>query len=108
MNKIKIVFFLAVLVFGVTPVFADQSDKGQCPQKRTTKNAPANFLKLTNPLELTQKRLKKGEILYLKISDGQMFWAIKNGIKGTSMPSYSDLADWEIWVLIHYIRQFGK
>ena len=148
MNKIKIVFFIAVLVFGVTPVFADPSDKGQCPQKRTTKNAPANFLKLANPLELTEKRLKKGEMLYLKkakplqcvhchgirgdgagelglqatpparnvtcketlknISDGQMFWAIKNGIKGTSMPSYSDLADWEIWVLIHYVRQFGK
>ena len=62
MNKIKIVFFIAVLVFGVTPVFADQSDKGQCPQKRTTKNAPTKFLKLTNPLELTEKRLKKGEI----------------------------------------------
>ena len=147
-KKIKIVFFLAVLVFGVAPVLAVQADTGQCPQKRTTKSAPAKFLKLTNPLELTDKRLKKGEILYLKkakplqcvhchgirgdgtgelglqanpparnftcketiknISDGQMFWAIKNGIKGTSMPSYSDLADWEIWVLSHYVRQFGK
>ena len=144
----KIVFLLAVLVLGVTPVFADKPDNGECPQKRTTKNAPANLLKLTNPLELTAKRLIKGEILYLKkakplqcvhchgirgdgtgelglqanpparnftcketmknILDGQMFWAIKNGIKGTSMPSYSDLADWEIWVLIHYVRQFGK
>ena len=42
------------------------------------------------------------------ISDGQMFWAIKNGVKGTAMPAYSELADWEIWVLIHYVRQFGK
>ena len=66
MKKIKMVFLLAVLVFGVTPVLADQSEKGQCPQKRTTKNAPAKFLKLTNPLELTEKRLKKGEMLYLK------------------------------------------
>lgn len=42
------------------------------------------------------------------ISDGQMFWAIKNGVKDTAMPAYSELADWEIWVLIHYVRQFGK
>ena len=42
------------------------------------------------------------------ISDGQMFWAVKNGVKGTAMPAYSELADWEIWVLIHYVRQFGK
>ena len=42
------------------------------------------------------------------VSDGQMFWAIKNGIEGTVMPAYSDFADWQIWVLIHYVRQFGK
>jgi len=42
------------------------------------------------------------------ISDGQMFWAIKNGVKGTAMPAYSELEDWEIWVLIHYVRQFEK
>ncbi len=39
------------------------------------------------------------------ISDGQMFWAIKHGIPGTAMPAYPDLADWQIWVLIHYVRQ---
>ena len=39
------------------------------------------------------------------ISDGQMFWVIRNGIPGTAMPGYPDLADWKIWVLIHYIRQ---
>jgi hypothetical protein len=42
------------------------------------------------------------------ISDGQMFWAIKNGIEGTAMPAYPDLADWQIWVLVHYVRQFGE
>ena len=42
------------------------------------------------------------------ISDGQMFWAIKNGIKGTAMPAYPELVDWQIWALIHYVRQFGK
>ena len=42
------------------------------------------------------------------ISGGQMFWAIKNGIEGTAMPAYPDLADWQIWVLIHYVSQFGE
>jgi hypothetical protein len=42
------------------------------------------------------------------VSDGQMFWAIKNGIVDTAMPSYSDLADWKIWVLIQYIRYLGE
>ena len=148
MKKIIIFLFVVFLVFGSPPVFADKPDKAQCPQKRTTPAAPTQYLELKNPLEVTAKRLKKGEVLYMdkaqpmqclhchgargdgtgelglqanpparnftcvetmkNISDGQMFWAIKNGIKGTSMPSYSDLADWEIWVLIHYVRQFGK
>ena len=42
------------------------------------------------------------------ISDGQMFWAIRNGISGTAMPAYPDLADWQIWVLIQYVKQFRK
>jgi len=42
------------------------------------------------------------------VSDGQMFWAIKNGVKGTAMPAYSDFMDWQIWVLIHFVRQFGE
>jgi mono/diheme cytochrome c family protein len=41
------------------------------------------------------------------ISDGQMFWVIKNGAPGTAMPAYADLADWQIGVLIHYIRQWS-
>ena len=105
-------------------------------------------MELKNPLEVTAKRLKKGELLYLKkaqpiqcvhchgtrgdgtgelglqanpparnftctetmknVSDGQMFWAIKNGLEGTVMPAYSDFADWQIWVLIHFVRQFGE
>ena len=42
------------------------------------------------------------------ISDGQMFWVIRNGVPGTAMPAYPDLADWKIWVLIHYVKQFGQ
>ena len=42
------------------------------------------------------------------LSDGQLFWIIKNGSKNTSMFSFSDLSDNEIWQLVHYIRQFSK
>ena len=148
MKKIIIFLFVVFLVFGSPPVFADKPDKAQCPQKRTTPAAPKKYLEFKNPLELTAKRLKKGEVLYMakaqpmqclhchgargdgtgelglqanpparnftcaktmkNVSDGQMFWVIKNGIVGTAMPAYSDLADWQIWVLIHYVRQFGK
>ena len=145
----KIIFLsVAFLVFGSSPVFADKPDKAQCPQKRTTPAAPTKYLELKNPLEVTAKRLQKGEVLYMakaqpmqclhchgargdgtgelglqanpparnftctetmkNVSDGQMFWAIQNGIEGTAMPAYSDFADWQIWVLIHYVRQFGK
>lgn len=38
------------------------------------------------------------------ISDGQLFWIIKNGSKGTSMPAYKHMSDEKIWQLIHYIR----
>ena len=148
MKKIIIFLSVAFLAFGFSLVFADNPDKAQCPQKRTTPAAPKKYLEFKNPLELTAKRLKKGEVLYMakaqpmqclhchgtrgdgtgelglqanprarnftcmetmkNVSDGQMFWVIKNGIVGTAMPAYSDLADWQIWVLIHYVRQFGK
>ena len=148
MKKIIIFLFVAFLVFGSSHVFADKPDKAQCPQKRTTPAAPKKYLEFKNPLKVTAKRLKKGEVLYMakaqpmqclhchgargdgtgelglqanpparnftctetmkNVSDGQMFWAIKNGIEGTAMPAYSDLADWQIWLLIHYVRQFGK
>jgi hypothetical protein len=42
------------------------------------------------------------------LSDGQLLWVIKNGSKNTSMFSFSDLSDNEIWQLVHYIRQFAK
>ncbi len=43
-----------------------------------------------------------------KVSDGQMFWIIKNGSPGTGMPAYKFLSDDEIWKLILYIRHFEK
>ena len=143
-----IIISIAIWVSGVSLAFADKPDKAQCPQNRTTPDAPGKYFGLKNPLEATEKRIKKGEVLYMdtaqpmqcfhchgargdgtgelglqadpparnftcaetmkSISDGQMFWVIKNGIKGTAMPAYPDLADWQIWVLIHYVRQFGE
>ena len=147
--KITVILIsITIWVFGASLAFADQPDKAQCPQNRTTPDAPAKFAELKNPLEATEKRIKKGEVLFIdtaqpmqclhchgargdgtaelglqadpparnftcaetmkSVSDGQMFWVIKNGIKGTAMPAYPDLADWQIWVLIHYVRQFGE
>ena len=143
-----IIISIAIWVSGVSLAFADKPDKAQCPQNRTTPDAPGKYFGLKNPLEATEKRMKKGEVFYMdtahpmqclhchgargdgtgelglqadpparnftcaetmkRISDGQMFWAIKNGIEGTAMPAYPDLADWQIWVLIHYVRQFGE
>ena len=42
------------------------------------------------------------------LPDGQLFWIIRNGSPTTSMFSYSDLSDDQIWQLIHYIRKFLK
>ena len=147
--KITVILIsITIWVFGASLAFADRPDKAQCPQNRTTPDAPKKFAELKNPLEATEKRIKKGEVLFIdtaqpmqclhchgargdgtgelglqadpparnftcaetmkSVSDGQMFWVIKNGIEGTAMPAYPDLADWQIWVLIHYVRQFGE
>lgn len=42
------------------------------------------------------------------ISDGQMFWIIKNGSPAAGMPAYKFLSDDEIWKLILYIRHFEQ
>lgn len=42
------------------------------------------------------------------ISDGQLFWIIKNGSPGTSMMGYSHLSDSEIWKLVLYLREFSR
>ncbi len=44
-----------------------------------------------------------------EISDGQMFWIIKNGSGGTKMPAHKEtLTDREIWQLILYIKNFSN
>jgi mono/diheme cytochrome c family protein len=42
------------------------------------------------------------------LPDGQLFWVIKNGSPGTAMPSFSYLADEQVWQLILYLRSFSK
>lgn len=42
------------------------------------------------------------------LPDGQLFWIIKNGSPGTTMPAFKRLEDEQIWQLIHYIRHFSK
>jgi len=51
------------------------------------------------PRNFTCYRTMKG------ISDGQLFWTIKNGSHGTQMPSFTKLEDEQIWKLILYIRR---
>jgi mono/diheme cytochrome c family protein len=42
------------------------------------------------------------------ISDGQLFWIIKNGSMGTGMMGFPGLPDEQVWQLIHYIRSLAK
>ena len=42
------------------------------------------------------------------ISDGQMYWIIKNGSKGTGMMAFPNMPDDQIWQLVHYIRTLAK
>lgn len=42
------------------------------------------------------------------ISDGQIYWIIKNGSPGTPMPSFGALSDKQVWQLVLYIRQFAQ
>lgn len=42
------------------------------------------------------------------ISDGQLYWIIKNGSPGTGMPAYRDLSETKVWQIVHYLRKLGK
>ncbi len=41
------------------------------------------------------------------VSDGQLFWIIKNGSHGTRMKAYEKLEDGQVWQLVHYLRHFA-
>ena len=40
------------------------------------------------------------------LPDGQLFWIIKNGSIGTSMPAFAELTDKQIWQITIYLRSF--
>jgi len=42
------------------------------------------------------------------ISDGQMFWVVKNGSPGTGMVAYKSLSDKQIWQIILYLRTLTR
>ena len=43
-----------------------------------------------------------------EVSDGQLFWIIRNGSPGTGMPAFKNLEDKQIWQIVHYLRQFSE
>ena len=42
------------------------------------------------------------------ISDGQLFWIIRNGSPGTGMHAFKNLKDREIWQIVRYLRTFSE
>lgn len=42
------------------------------------------------------------------VPDGQLFWIIRYGSPGTSMPAHPRLKDAEIWQLVHHLRQLAR
>jgi len=121
---------------------------GVCPQTRTTKKAPADFLSKMNPIPATPAHVQAGKKLFNEtakplacmnchgqqgegagpigaalvppprnftcgstmknISDGQLFWVIKNGSPGTGMMAFPGLSDDEVWQTIHYVRSLAR
>ena len=122
---------------------------GICPQPRTTKKAPSNYIRKQNPIPATAKNVERGKALYQKeakptackmchgirgngngrlarglkpaprnftceetmrsLSDGQLFWVIKNGSTGTAMPAHKfSLGDKDIWRIIYYLKSFVR
>ena len=43
-----------------------------------------------------------------KVSDGQIFWTIKNGVRRTGCLPNRSLSDDQIWKLVHYVRKLSK
>jgi len=42
------------------------------------------------------------------IPDGQLFWIIRNGSPGTSMPAHPQMSDEEVWRMVRYLRQLAR
>jgi mono/diheme cytochrome c family protein len=48
------------------------------------------------------------DLTMASIPDGQLYWIIKDGSIGTSMPAFDKLNETQIWQLVMYIRHFAK
>lgn len=42
------------------------------------------------------------------VPDGQLFWIIRYGSPGTSMPGHARLKDEEVWQLVHHLRKLAR
>jgi mono/diheme cytochrome c family protein len=42
------------------------------------------------------------------IPDGQLFWIVRNGSPGTSMPAFPALRDEQIWQIVLYLRELAR
>lgn len=42
------------------------------------------------------------------VPDGQLFWIIRYGSPGTSMPAHGKLKDEDIWQLVHHLRALAR
>lgn len=73
----------------------------QCHGLDGTGNGPMAFGLNPSPRNFTCAQTIKG------VPDGQLFWIIRNGSKGTGMPAFKKLEDEQIWQLILYIRKLS-
>ena len=42
------------------------------------------------------------------IPDGQLFWIIRHGSPGTSMPPHPKLTDEQVWMLVAYLKRLAR
>ena len=42
------------------------------------------------------------------IPDGQLFWIIRFGSPGTSMPPHPNFSDAEVWAMVSYLRKLAR
>ncbi len=74
----------------------------QCHGEKGDGNGPMGTALNPHPRNFTCGETMKD------ISDGQMFWIIKNGSPGTGMMAFTGMPDNQIWQLIQYIRTLAK
>jgi mono/diheme cytochrome c family protein len=113
-----------------TPQAPNNILKQTNPLETTTENIAAGemlFIKGAKPLACAQCHGLRGkgdgtmargmnpkprdfscQTMMKDIPDGQLFWIIKNGSKGTGMMGFKMLKDDQIWQLVSYIRKFTK